>query len=256
MSALATLHAREPRLAWAGTASLALLGICLLGLVVDPRSLAGVPVWAKPAKFAASFVLWFWTMAWLWPALSAPQHAGRTARAAVWLMIGAAGLELAWIAGRAAFGLPSHFAEDRLGQIAYGLMGVGATLLVALAALLGAMILAGGNRAMDPPRRLAAGLGLLLTGAVGGAAGWAISLHGGPWIGGPETPALGPLPFLWSRDGGDLRVAHFIGMHAMQALPLAAALFASRRAVWAAGLGCVVLAGASFAQALAGRPLL
>jgi hypothetical protein len=178
------------------------------------------------------------------------------ARAAVWLMIGAAGLELAWIAGRAALGLPSHFAEDRLGQIAYGLMGVGATLLVALAALLGAMILAGGNRDMDAPRRLAAGLGLLLTGLVGGAAGWAISLHGGPWIGGPEAPALGPLPFLWSREGGDLRVAHFIGMHAMQALPLAAALFASRRAVWATGMGCVVLAGASFAQALAGRPLL
>lgn len=256
MSAIAALHAREPRLAWAGWACLALLAVVLLAMPFDGRSMAGTSVWTKPAKFAASFALWCWTIAWLWPALSEAQRAGHAARTAVWAMIAAGGFEVAWITGRAALGLPSHFATDRWGAAGYGVMAMGATLLVAVAALLGAMILAGGNRAMPAPQRLAAGLGLLLTGLVGGAAGWAIGLHGGPWIGGAGGNAGGLPPFLWSREGGDLRVAHFLGIHAMQALPLAAALFASTRGVWAAAAGCTGLAALAFVQALAGRPLL
>ena len=44
------------------------------------------------------------------------------------------------------------------------------------------------------------------------------------WVGGEATDA-GGLPLVnWSRTGGDLRVAHFFGIHAMQIIPLLGAV--------------------------------
>jgi hypothetical protein len=81
---------------------------------------------------------------------------------------------------------------------------------------------------------------------------------------GPDG-ALG-LPFVnWSVDGGDLRVAHFIGLHALQGLPLLGYVLDQRRrltttcrrtavgsvaAVWVAAMGLALL------SALRGQPLL
>lgn len=42
------------------------------------------------------------------------------------------------------------------------------------------------------------------------------------WIGGTESDKNGLWLFGWSRDGGDLRVAHFYSLHAMQFIPLIA----------------------------------
>jgi hypothetical protein len=80
------------------------------------------------------------------------------------------------------------------------------------------------------------------------------------FIGGDESGATG-LPFLgWSTTGGDLRIAHFVGLHAMQAM-LAAGLIASRwkprtgsLAVWLAAAAWTGLTGWLTMLAIRGQP--
>ena len=79
---------------------------------------------------------------------------------------------------------------------------------------------------------------------------------GGP-DGGPGLPIIG-----WSREHGDVRVAHFVGMHAVQVLPAIAWLLTPiaspvrrRRAVFAMSAGYFALFAALLIQALNGHPL-
>jgi hypothetical protein len=69
----------------------------------------------------------------------------------------------------------------------------------------------------------------------------------------------------WSTSGGDLRVAHFTGLHALQVLPLL--VFGLRRArrhgagqrlglVWTGALGYLGLIALTTWQALRGQPAL
>ena len=79
--------------------------------------------------------------------------------------------------------------------------------------------------------------------------------------GGPGLPLVG-----WSTTGGDLRIGHFVGLHALQALPILAILlsrFATRldertraRLLVVAGGAYGVLTVLLTWQALRGQPLL
>lgn len=255
------LRAREERLFAGLLAAAALLALSLAAMPFDARTINGVSVWVKPAKFGASFVLWFATPGWAFGLLRPEARQGWPAWIIVRGTLGAAAIELGWVLLRAALGQPSHFATDPLGAFMYGVMGIGALTLVVLAAALGVLLAFRGNPAQPLLWRAAWVTGLVLTGLLGGVTGAAISVAGGPQIGGTPGDAAALAPFFWPRDGGDLRVAHFLGIHAMQALPLLALGVAGWRAArgWAAlGLGAAGYAGltlAAFAAARAGLPL-
>lgn len=60
----------------------------------------------------------------------------------------------------------------------------------------------------------------------------------------------------WSRNYGDLRIAHFLGMHALQILPMLAYYVVQNvRGVIVVALVYGLLTTAIFVQALQGRPL-
>jgi hypothetical protein len=260
-AAWALLHRRQPALASTGLAMVALLVLCLAAMAVDGRELRGVSVWVKPAKFAASLALWCWTLAWAWVALDPAWRGGRVARIIVAGTIACTAFESGWITLRAALGLPSHFATDALGAAVYGLMGIAAVLLCLLAAGLGALVALRGDAAMDRAMRFAIASGFLVAGLLGAFTGIAIGGGAGPYVGGLASDADAWPPFFWSRSGGDLRVAHFLAIHAMQALPLLAwalgrAGAAAPRAWLAAGAaGWVGLTLGAFALARAGVAL-
>jgi hypothetical protein len=254
-SLFAELDARQPLLARAGWLALAFLLLCFVAMLLDPRAINGVSVWVKPQKFAASFVVWFWTLAWAWGVLEERVRRGIIASTALWGTLIAAAYEQGWIMLRAAQGLPSHFATDTLGEIGYRLMGVGALTLVILAAVLGVRVLVRGDRAQPRVWRIAVGLGLLIGGLAGGITGATISVIGGPVIGGTLGDTAAWPPFFWSRDGGDLRIAHFVGIHAMQAVPALALLGAGTATVMAGALGWTALIAAAYAAALLGIAL-
>jgi len=246
----------------------ALLVVCVVGLIVDDRVLTGVPIWVKPTKFALSTLIYGVTWAWL-IALIRVHRPGRTARRAYLAGTVAAvllGVELVIITVQVLRGTSSHFnnatpLDSWLFRVmAVSIVGVWLATFWATAAL--ARV-----RGLDPARALAIRAGAILA-LIGMALAFLMTrpfpgqIDAGGSIIGAHTVGLpdgGPgLPFLgWSTVGGDLRIPHFVGMHALQAIPLlliAIELMAPRFAVLRSpGVrrGLVVVGTATFAAALA-----
>lgn len=236
------------------------LALCLFAIAMDSRQIGGLSVWVKPAKFAASLMVWFWSMAWCFAALAPEAVRQRAARIIIWGTIICGSYEVGWMTLRSAFGLPSHFAKDFIGSIGYSVMGLGAVALCFLAAWLGVLVLRSGKPELPSAMRQAIGLGLVISGVAGAITGGTISVLASPFVGGVGAPGPWP-PFFWAAHGGDLRVAHFIGIHAMQGLPLLALMLAAIPRLKAAPLvrlGAVLwlaFTGFAFAQALRGIAL-
>ncbi len=254
-------------LGWATALSLALIPVTLILLAADPRWLDGEALWLKPLKFQVSMAALCATLA------LAVLAAGPGAAASLWVRVpsvavaGTAFYELAFLGLQAARGVRSHFNADTLfDRIGGTTMAAGAGVLVLGAALIGAVILIGvlskGRAAADEPLLLAIGLGLVLGGLLGGQTGGAIGANHGPFVG-AHGAADAVVPWMgWSLAVGDLRIAHFLGLHAMQALPILALALrplmpapAVSGAVVAGAIAWTMLTLAAMSAAQAGRPV-
>lgn len=234
--------------------------------VLDARTLGGVGVWSKPLKFALSLALHFATLAVLAQFLAPQTRDGPRMRRLVRWSVGFAVFEICYLALQAARGRRSHFNFDTGFETGmYALMGVGATLLIAVPFLMGLWI-ARQDDDDGSGLRLGVVLGLLsapvLTIVVAGYMSGVVYSHSIVPVGGIAAGGDIGMPVLgWSRLTGDLRPPHFLGLHVMQLLPLAgyaadrAAPRRARALVWACATLLVALTAALFAQALAGRPL-
>ena len=189
--------------------------------MVDQRTLVGAPLWFKPLKFSISIALFALALAWM-----LGQLRERALRRTGWAIVAGLALEMVIIVGQAARGEKSPLQHGRtaLGSMLFAIMGATITVVwfLTLAVALRFLREPGRDRAMT----LAIRLGLLVS-LVGMAVGFLLAPNGGHAVGVPDG---GPGLFFvgWSTTGGDLRISHFVGLHALQVLPLLAALLAHR----------------------------
>ena len=258
---LAEFNRRHPLLTRYGLAMLALGAVAMVFQMIDPRTLAsGVNVWVKPAKFFVSVGVFALTAAWFMGYVRQERRTSWLMQITAWALIASGSFELIYIAFQASQGLESHFNLSTPFHIAmYALMGIGAVILTATTLPLAWEIARRPAPGLQPSFIAAVVIGLLLTFILGGWMGGYMSSQPGHAVGqvGGSVPLFG-----WNRLGGDLRIAHFLGIHAEQAIPLIAAAGATLPAVprWAAvfggSLAYTALTLAIFLQAVAGRALL
>ena len=238
--AVAVGLASTPALTVLGFVMAADLVFAMLGLVVDRRVITGAPAWLKPAKFALSTMIAAWSFAFciastnIWPRLT---------RALDVVLAACLAIEIALIDMQAARGTTSHFNfSTQFDAVVFAVMGVSIA-LIWLAMLVLTVVLfrqSFASSAWGWSLRLGMVVALIGTGSGGlmtvpnsqqlaeAHATGRLPIGGAHTVGAPDggrgLPVTG-----WSADHGDLRVAHFLGMHGLQVLPLLAWWIARRR---------------------------
>lgn len=238
--------------------------IAALATLAPAAPILGVHPALKPMKFGLSIAAFLGAMALILPAISAPAWA----RAALaWTLCLTMIAEMAPICLQPLRHTTSHFnTSSPLNAALWQLMitaivtATGAMLACALLATLAPLRGADGAPMHDlMATAWRAGLWMFLVAAISGfTMGGRLSHTVGAPDGGPGLTLLN-----WSISHGDLRISHFISLHALQSLPLFAALLLwlplPSPARWAALilaiLAHVLGAALTFAIALAGRPL-
>lgn len=251
------------------------LAAFLVGMVVDPRVITGAPAWLKPAKFAISTAIYMLTLAWVFTYLSEwPRMRKFVGRATAAIFI----LEVAIIALQAWRGTTSHFnVSTPFNATLFAVMGSAIAVQTLLSVLVAVALWR--QRFEDRALGWALRIGMVITivgASLGGmmtrptdaqldqmrATRQASPVIGAHTVGAPDggrgIPGTG-----WSVEHGDLRVPHFMGLHALQLLPVIALLLWWRRIEDERRARLIVIAGGSYAalfliliwQALRGQSL-
>lgn len=211
----------------------------IVGIFADPRLITGAPAWLKPAKFGVSITLYSLTLVWI---LGFVQGRRRWVSVLGWVVAVTFALEWLAILTQVVRGTTSHFnVATPLDAALWGLMAVAIMVLWGANFAIAGLLLF--QRFENPAFAWSLRLGLILT-IIGMGLGYlmtsptaqqlanwqagaAITVVGAHTVGSPDggtgLPVVG-----WSTQGGDLRIPHFVGMHALQVVPFLG-WWASRR---------------------------
>ncbi|MEN1785352.1 MAG: hypothetical protein AAGF77_09455 [Bacteroidota bacterium] len=192
-----------------------LVVLSLLGWMIDDRMLDGLNVWVKPMKFSISGGIYVLTVGYL---ITLYPFSNRKKKLVTNIISWAMALEISIVVIQAARGVRSHFNQSNIVDgILFGSMGL----------LIGIVVL---GMVFFIVETLRLRLKTTVPVQVAIFLGWCIVFYGS-WVGGQMISQMSHtvgapdggegLPVLsWSTVAGDLRIAHFFGLHAIQIIPL------------------------------------
>jgi hypothetical protein len=243
-----TLKARNETLFFFGLICLLAALVFLLLSATTNIKVYGINAWIKPFKFALSTALLCWAMAWYigyLPNFNPDIN---------WVIIITLGFEIVYIALQASKGQLSHYnVSTPLYSALYTLMATAATVATFAVAYIGFLFFTQNFPELPSYYLWAIRIGIIVF-VIFSLEGFVMGSRMTHTIGGPDGESGIPL-LNWSTKYGDPRIAHFIGMHALQVIPiLSYHLLKSTRLTIALGLLYALLAAFTLVQALQGKP--
>ena len=245
------LISRNAPLFYFGLVCLACSFICIILIQVTQIEVLGINAWIKPFKFFLSTVIFCWTMAWYLGYL--PDS--KSISIYTWVVIGVLAFELVYISLKAGLGELSHFNVSTPGNATmFSLMGIAISLMTLFTLYIGLLFFIEPLPNLPKAYLWGIRLGIILFvifAFEGGIMGAKLAHTVGAPDGGEGMKLLN-----WSLKNGDLRISHFIGMHALQVLPLVGfyILSSSWQMVLFAAVYFVITVS-TLIQALSGTPL-
>ncbi|MGZ3757589.1 MAG: hypothetical protein ACXVAY_18090 [Mucilaginibacter sp.] len=234
--------------------------VCLLSAIaflsatkLSSIKVNGINAWYKPFKFALSIGIYCWTMGWFIYYLNLTIFQLSLFNYTVIVLLG---FELFYIAFQAARGLLSHFnVSTPVYALLYRAMALAASAVTLYTAYIGVLFFKDSFDSLPDYYIWSIRFGIIIfvvfafEGAVMG--GRMAHTIGGP-DGGDGLPLVN-----WSKKYGDGRIAHFVGMHAMQVLPFVSFfLFKNVLATFVLATLYAIMAIALLTNALKGKPLI
>ena len=249
----------NPLMAASIVLQLVLASCAILGMVIDKREILGINAWVKPFKFDVSVLIMLITVAVFLSGLERFDSLRRWVGESFAVSLA---LENCLISLQALRGMRSHMNYTTpFNSIVFALMGVMiAIATIAVAVMLGSFLTKQTHWPKAVTWGIRLGLLMLLSGCVEGGL---MVAHGGHTVG--AVDGLRGMQFTnWSKNYGDLRIAHFFALHAVQAFPILGYI-CSRTSLPERAQVAAVFVGAAlytvavwllFQQAMRGRPLL
>ena len=203
--------------------NLLLLFICFIGILIDDRQLMGINIWLKPIKFILSGIIVLWTMAWYLLFYPFREKTKNFIAASIGILLT---IENLAISGQASRGVLSHYNQSSpMDGIIFATMGI----MIGLFTLIVFWFFVKSfSSKLNCSNRMKwcfriAWFTFLFASVIGGQMIGQMSHNVGVADGGAGLPFLN-----WSTVGGDLRIAHFFGIHGIQIIPLTAFFFGEK----------------------------
>ena len=212
---LSELKRRNAALYWFGWYNLAVAITCIILIQFDSQQILGVSRWLKPTKFFLSVWIMTWTMGWILNYLDYK----KSIRTISLLIVICMFIENFIITLQSVRGVTSHFnVKTPINSILFSIMGI-VIIIFTFTIIYAAFLFFRQKEFIIKPSYLwGIRFGLLFFIIFSLEAGFMLSRMShtvGATDGSPGLPIVN-----WSKQFGDLRIAHFFGMHSLQLLPL------------------------------------